>query len=290
MKTPDEIKNELAIKGYCVIPNILTPEEIEYSKLCFENWMSSIPNFNRFHNTVNSHGICKYHRAGHTRHAWFIRTRPAVKDVFKKIWETDKLIVSYDGCCFISKKNKKKTLHWTHTDQAPNLKGMHCYQGFVSLTNNKERTLVVYEGTHLLHEKYFKDRNIESNNNWQVLEKDYVESIKHLKRVLHVPAGSLVLWESRTFHQNQYGAPESEERMVQYVCYIPRNHIKNTEAIQEKRKRYFKDQRTTTHWPAPVHVNNLQPQTYGDKNLEIEYNELKSSNLNDLMGEINQLI
>ena len=32
MKTSDEIKNELKIKGYCIIPDILTPEEIEYSK------------------------------------------------------------------------------------------------------------------------------------------------------------------------------------------------------------------------------------------------------------------
>ena len=285
MKTSDEIKNELATKGYCIVPNILTPEEIEYSKLCFQGWKDSIENFNNVHNLINHSGIIRYHNIGHTRHAWFIRTRPNVKNIFKNLWATDDLIVSYDGSCYISKKNKNPTTFWTHTDQAPNLKGLHCYQGFVSLTDNKERTLVVYEGTHLLHEQYFKDRNIESDNNWQILEEEYVDSISHLKKVLEVPTGALVLWDSRTFHQNQYGVPESEERMVQYVCYIPRDHIKNTTYNQNIRIKYFNERRTTSHWPAPVTAVSLQP-----KNFEIDYESLPISSLNDLMGEIELII
>ena len=153
------------------------------------------------------------------------------------------------------------------------------------MTENKERTLVVYEGTHLLHEQYFKDRNIESDNNWQILEKKYVDSISHLKKVLHVPAGGLVLWDSRTFHQNQYGKPESEERIVQYVCYIPRDHIKNTLYNQNKRIKYFKERRTTSHWPAPIKLVPLQPNDF-----EIDYRTLPFSNLNDLMDKIEDLI
>lgn len=285
MKTNDEIKNELETKGYCIVPDILSPNEVEYSKLSFQNWMNSIENFDIIHDMINPSGIIKYHNIGHTRHAWFIRTRPQVKNVFKAIWNSDDLIVSYDGSCYISNKNKNETTFWTHTDQAPNLKGFHCYQGFVSLTENKERTLVVYEGTHLLHEQYFKDRNIESDNHWQILEKDYIDSLSHLKKVLHVPAGSLVLWDSRTFHQNQYGAPESEERMVQYVCYFPRNHIKNTTYTQRKRRHYFHEKITTSHWPAPVNVVPLQPNYF-----EIDYEILDPVNLNDLMGEIETLI
>jgi len=285
MKTPDEIKNELATKGYCIVANILTPEEIEYSKLCFQAWKDSIPNFNDIHNIINHSGIIKYHNIGHTRHAWFIRTKLNVINIFKTLYNTNDLIVSYDGSCYISNKNKNETTFWTHTDQAPNLKGFQCYQGFVSLTENKERTLVVYEGTHLLHEQYFKDRNIESDNNWQILEKKYVDSISHLKKVLHVPAGALVLWDSRTFHQNQYGKPESEERIVQYVCYIPRDHIKNTLYNQNKRVKYFKERRTTSHWPAPIKLVPLQPNDF-----EIDYRTLPFSNLNDLMDKIEDLI
>ena len=285
MKTIDEIKYELEAKGYCIVPNILTPDEVEYSKLCFQAWKNSIPDFNDIHNLINHSGIIKYHNIGHTRHAWFIRTRINVKNIFKTLWNTNNLIVSYDGSCYISNKNKKMTTFWTHTDQAPNLKGFQCYQGFVSLTENKERTLVVYEGSHHLHEQYFKDRNIESDNNWQILDKDYIDSISHLKKVLHVPAGSLVLWDSRTFHQNQYGEPESEERIVQYVCYFPRDHIKNTLYNQNIRKKYFKERRTTTHWPAPIKPVPIQPNYF-----EIDYDLLPVDNLQDLMGEIETLI
>lgn len=285
MKTHDEIKNELATKGFCIVPNILSPEEIEYSKLCFQAWKDSIPNFNDIHNIINHSGIIRYHNIGHARHAWFIRTRLNVINIFKTLYNTNDLIVSYDGSCYISNKNKDETTHWTHTDQAPNLKGFQCYQGFVSLTENKERTLVVYEGTHLLHEQYFKDRNIESDNNWQILEKKYVDSISHLKKVLHVPAGALVLWDSRTFHQNQYGKPESEERIVQYVCYFPRDHIKNTLYNQNKRVKYFNERRTTSHWPAPIKLVPLQP-----NDLEIDYKTLPVSNLNDMIGKIEDLI
>ena len=81
---------------------------------------------------------------------------------------------------------------------------MECYQGFVSLTNNKERTLVVYEGSHLIHKKYFEERDNNGSKNWNLICHDFLESIKDTKKVLNVKAGSLVLWDSRTFHQNQY--------------------------------------------------------------------------------------
>ena len=61
------------------------------------------------------------------------------------------------------------------------------------------------------------------------------------RRVMHIPAGALVLWESRTFHQNQYSKPNSEERLIQYVCYLPKksrnkhyNYDKNKSHILKK--------------------------------------------------------
>ena len=167
---------------------------------------------------------------------------------------------------------------------------LQCYQGLVSLTSNKERTLVVYEGSHKLHASYFKDRGIDHANNWNLIEKEYLAEISDRKKVLSIPAGSLVLWDSRTFHQNQYGTPDSEERIVQYVCYLPRNHPKNTLAVQKKRELYFKDKRTTSHWPCPIKVNGLQPQTYGDTSKTIDYSSLTSPQLEDFMGEIKKLI
>jgi hypothetical protein len=281
---------DLREKGYAVIPGILTEAEIDEAKQQFTSWRKSIPNHDFIHSACDPHGIYKFHEAGHQRHAWNIRTNPKVQEVFKMLWKTDDLIVSFDGSCYIPKEWKKQDKIWTHTDQCPDKNGLECYQGFVALTENKERTFMVYEGSHLLHEKYFKDREITGTNNWQLIEHSYLDEIQDRKRILHVPAGAMVLWDSRSFHQNRYGKPESEERMVQYVCYLPRNHRKNTKAIQTKREKYFTERRTTSHWPCPVHVNSKQPVTYGNANRLIDYGVLTRPDLEDLMPEIKKIL
>ena len=274
-----DITLELENKGYCIVPNILSNEEITEAKQLFYTWQKDIPNHDKIHNIINPHGIYKYHQSGHQEHAWYIRTRPKVIEVYKKLWKCEDLVVSFDGSCYISKDMKKENNIWTHTDQAPNSKGIKCYQGFVSLTSNKERTLVVYEGSHLYHEKYFEEKEIKSSKNWQLIDHETLSQMSAKKKVLNVPAGALVLWDSRTFHQNQYGAPRSEERIVQYVCYLPKNDKKNTKNQQEKRKKYFEEMRTTSHWSYPIKVNGTQPQTYGNKDRLIDYSKLKIPNL-----------
>lgn len=286
----DNIKNSLETNGYCVIKNILNENEIDTALNLFRKWQKTIKNHDFLHNTIDPHGIYKFHEIGHQEHSWYIRTNPKIIDIFKKIWNTNELVVSFDSTCFISKNCNKKDSIWTHTDQAPNLTGLKCYQGFVSLTSNKERSLIVYKGSHKLHKKYFEDRNICNSKTWNKIDSDYLESIKDKKIILNVPSGSLVLWDSRTFHQNQYGKPFSEERIVQYVSYLPKNNPNNNNNIIKKRKKYFDDRRTTTHWAYPIRVNPKQPQTYGDKTKLINYDELVKPNLENYMETILTLI
>jgi ectoine hydroxylase-related dioxygenase (phytanoyl-CoA dioxygenase family) len=284
------VQRNLELVGYCVVPNVLSEEEVRQAKEMFYSWQKTIPNHDKLHSKIDPHGIYKHHEVGHQQHAWFIRTRPKVQEVFKSLWKCQKLIVSFDGSCYISKENQQKDNIWTHTDQAPNSKNFECYQGFVALTENKERTLVVYEGSHLLHKKYFEDRGINSSKNWNLIDHQTLEELADKKKILHIPAGALVLWDSRTFHQNQYGKPKSEERIVQYVCFLPDNHPKNNNAMKTKRKRYFLTRRTTSHWPAPIRVNGLQPQNWGDESLKIDYNELKKPDLESMMDTIKSLL
>jgi ectoine hydroxylase-related dioxygenase (phytanoyl-CoA dioxygenase family) len=281
-----DIKSDLEEKGYCVIEDVLSEEEVGIAKDEFYTWLNANPKMKATHNKISPHGIFKFHKAGHTRHAWYIRTRPAVQNVFKTIWNTDELVVSYDGCCWISKDVNKKDNIWTHTDQAPVKKGLKCYQGFVALTDNTTRTLVVYEGSHKLHEKYAEDRNLTSTKDWLLIDHDYLQEIQDLKRVLEVKAGSLVIWDSRTFHQNQYGSPE--ERIVQYVSFLPKTG--RSQKMKEKREKYFIERRTTSHWAYPVKVNSLQPQTYGNNEMLIDYVEVADANLDDMLSEIEKLI
>jgi ectoine hydroxylase-related dioxygenase (phytanoyl-CoA dioxygenase family) len=281
--------DELAENGYCVIENVLTAEEVETSIKYFREWFSSHPQIAGLHSKISPHGIFKYHEVGQQRHAWYIRTRPNVQNVFKNIWKTDEVVVSFDGCCYIPADCKKKDGVWTHTDQAPTKKGLKCIQGFVALTDNTERTLVVYEGSHKLHEEYAKEYNLTSTKDWLLIEQNYLDKISDKKRVLNVKAGSLVLWDSRTFHQNQYGAKDNnEERIVQYVSYLPRCNL--TKKMLEKRQKYFADKRTTSHWAYPVKVNGQQPQNYGNALLKINYSELIAPKLEDLIEDINKIL
>ena len=280
---------ELAENGYCVIEDIITAEEVENAVGYFREWFTSHPQIEGVHSKISPHGIIKYHEVGHQKHAWYIRTRPNVANVFKDIWQTDDVVVSYDGCCYIPPDCKKKDKTWTHTDQAPIKKGLKCIQGFVALTSNTERTLVVYEGSHRLHEEYAKEYALTSSKDWLLIEQEYLDRISDKRRVLDIKAGSLVLWDSRTFHQNQYGdGSKHEERIVQYVSYLPRNKL--PKKMLEKRQKYFAEKRTTSHWAYPVKVNGLQPQNYGNKTLVINYGELVEPSLGDLLEDIVKLI
>ena len=287
MSSYDAEISELSEKGYCVIENILTAEEVATAIGYFREWFSSHPQIEAVHSKISPHGIIKFHEVGQQRHAWYIRTRKNVQNVFKEIWKTDEIVVSFDGCCYIPADCKKKDNIWTHIDQAPIKKGLKCIQGFVALTDNTERTLVVYEGSHKLHEEYAKEYNLTSTKDWLLIEHNYLDKISDKKRVLNVKAGSLVLWDSRTFHQNQYGNI-NEERIVQYVSYLPRCNL--TKKMLEKRQKYFTDKRTTSHWAYPVKVNGKQPQNYGDAKLKINYSELVEPKLEDLIEEITKII
>lgn len=286
----NSVKSDLETNGYCIVPNILTEEQVQEYLQDFKIWQKTLPNHDKFHKMFDPNGIYKFHRAGHTRSAWKIRTNSNIQDIFKTIWNTEELVVSFDGACYISKDCKKPNKIWTHTDQAPTDSSLKCYQGLVSLTSNKQRTLVVYEGSHKLHESYFKERGINDNKNWQFIDHDYLEEIKDKKKILDIPAASLVLWDSRTFHQNQNGEPNSEERIVQYVSYLPKNGKKNTPSMQKKRLKYLEDQRTTSHWAYPIKVNGLQPRLYGNTDFKVDYDKLEKTDLSDLMDGIMKIV
>ena len=284
------IENELRTKGYVVIPNVLTPEEVEIATTKFDAWRASIPDHDYIHNACDPHGIYKYHSVGQQDHAWYIRTREGVQKPFRQIWNEDELIVSFDGSCYIPKENKKVNTCWTHTDQAANKIGTECFQGVVGLTPNKYRTLVGYEGSHLLHEEYFKSKGDTSSKNWNIIDEDYLETIADKMRILEIPAGGMAMWDSRTFHQGRYDNINQEERKVQYVSFMPKNHKSHTEANKKKRLKYFTQLRTTSHWACPVKVNSKQPVPYGNPRRVINYDILKKPELDYLKDEINKIL
>ena len=80
--------------------------------------------------------------------------------------------------------------------------------------------------------------------------------------------------------------PKSDEYNI---CFLPRSHPSNTAAVA-KRKRAITERRTTSHWPAPIYVNGLQPNTWGDDSKKIDYSKVPKTDLSSLMPEIEKII
>ena len=311
----ESYQKDLIEKGYAIIPGVLNQSEIDNYTRDFTHWKKTISD--DFHKKVSPHGIFKYHEVGHQKFAWTIRLNKNVQNVFKKLWSTEELVVSFDGYCHIPKTWKNKDNIWTHCDQDGKIDDLECYQGFVSMTDNEERTFVVYEGSHKIQYTYLKEhkeqkikelnakledgsisevfhtkelKKIKKNTAWNLIDHAYLREIEDQKRVLKVKKGDMVIWDSRAFHQNQYGKPESEERLVQYISFLPKNGKGNTESMKKKRRKYFNEKRTTSHWAYPIRVNGLQPQTYGDRSRMIDYESLPTIELDDLEEKIIELL
>ena len=182
-------------KGYVIIPNVYNQDEINDYWYEFNKWMSIVPNLNYLHNVIDFNGIFKHHQVGHQRFAWQARTNPKILNIFKKLWNTDDLVTSFDGCCYYPSNYENSPTYWTHSDQSSLKKGLNCYQSFLSLTNNCERTLIIYEATHKCHQSYFKTMGIEEPRDWNIIDENYlINNHMEKQRFLNVKAGDLVIW------------------------------------------------------------------------------------------------
>ena len=243
----DDVKKDINENGFYIFYDVLLKDEIIEAKKMFYIWKDSLPK----DTPTQPFGIYRYHEAGHQEHAWYIRTRPKVQDIFKRLLNTNKLIVSFDGCCH----NQSETNFYPKQRQE-----LQCYQGFVPLTDNIVTLVVVKKKKY----KFFKD--------------------KYDRIPLKLPAGCIVVWDSIVFHQN---VTESEESIIQYICYLPKNHKKNTKAQRAKRVRCFNERRTTSYSPCPIKVNPLQPNLIKKK---IDYSALRTPDLDRFMDDIMELI
>lgn len=219
--------------------------------------------------------LIQHFSVGHMQWCWDIRQNEKVANVFSKLYNVKKedLLTSFDGFSvhFPPEKTKRGWFrnNWIHTDQSSFKLGKQCIQGFVSLydVNEFDATLCVLEKSHNFHEKFFKDNEIEEKKDWYKLEPEhykYFEDLGCEKVGIKCKSGSIVLWDSRTFHQGIEPKKERKKenfRLISYVCMTPRNL--STQKQLEKKKKAFNDLRMTTHWPHKVKLFPKNPRTYG---------------------------
>lgn len=142
-----------------------------------------------------------------------------------------------------------------HTDQRGEIQGRDCVQGFINFytINPGDATLMILEGSHKHHASFFNDTGISRNQDFLRVpndEYDYFYSRSCEEHRVFAGEGSLVLWDSRTFHQGAKALRERSEanfRLVAYVCMTPR--YRATEQELEKKRNTLDRMQNTSHVP-----------------------------------------
>lgn len=278
----DNINNYLDNHGVAVIPNILSDDEcIQFrneiwdelgyvSKNRFD--INNLDTWNEFYNfNPYQSMLLHYYSLGHMQPIWNIRQHPNVIKVFEKIWnvKVDELLVSFDGLSIHlppEKTNRGYHLEdWFHTDQSSKKIGKHCIQGLINLypVNNGDATLSIIENSHLYHESFFKDKQIENKSDWYRLKNNDIYYFKNCEQyAVKADSGSMILWDSRTFHQGMGSIQNREKenfRMVIYITMMPKSTIKNPKTLI-KRYKAFKNLKLTSHWANSVFTFPKKPE------------------------------
>jgi hypothetical protein len=225
-----------------------------------------------------------------------LRFHPATRALFARVFGTSDLLVSFDAASVHLPRPGKGYFRksWIHTDAGPGnahleTEDAQCVQAQVVLNTAREcdGTLLVYDGSHKLWQAYFDKfpppSAAEGRKDWQRINEEDPAQVEFFSGCAKVrvaaPAGSVVLWYSRTFHcgaeplKDRPALPDGSLpiRMVSYVCMMPRPALPATPSaarallklLTRRRQIYDKDgkgtdPRSSTHHP-------LRPRTFGRK-------------------------
>jgi hypothetical protein len=278
--TLDTVHSTLDKFGVAVIPGILSEKEcIQYRTDIWKSVNHIYPEFNiedqttwkKFYNLLPLHSmLIQHYSIGHIQPVWDIRTHDNVVKVFKTLHKTDDLLISYDGISIGLPPEKTgrgwyRGNDWMHTDQSP-LNPTWCIQGLVNLypVLKNDSTLTICEGSHKYHQEFLKSIGKgDEKDDWIKLTPDEKALLvkKHKQFCVEAPIGSMILWDSRTFHQGIEPQPRVKEnfRMVVYTCLRPKSQF--DKRTLTKREKAFKELRLTNHWG--THLFPKSPRTYG---------------------------
>lgn len=216
---------------------------------------------------------------GHAQYLWELRQNPQVVAIFASLYgvAAKDLLVSFDGASFhLPHENTGRGAFrgntWFHTDQRLSDSTPMCVQSWVTGLDVRpgDATLTVLRGSHAHHAEFatlFHHDHIKED--WYKLasqaELDWFVHTKGCERVsITCPAGSLVLWDSRTMHAGQESMTwraQPSFRIIGYLCYVPRTRA--TAAQLKKKRAAYEARRTTSHWPERVKLFGKNPRTYG---------------------------
>ena len=237
----------------------------------------------------NIHGIIKNYNIGHAQFVWDVRDEDNIVSFFAKYWQTEDLLVSFDGACIIRGSAAGDRSKWAHTDQAPVLKIKHgnqkavlvrdfdCVQGLLNLRpcGPNDGGLVVWKGSHKGHQQFFTDKGEmtieelkkagtkneaaswkDSGNNWYKLDHDNDVDKAHLEKYERVKVccdpGDFIVWYSRTIHYAEaIDSKKNLNLMAHRMCtYVCMLPRRfASDSDLRRKKEALNNLRTTSHWP-----------------------------------------
>ncbi len=230
--------------------------------------------------------LIQHYGLGHAEFVWALRQNPKLHFVFSQLYGTkaEDLLVSFDGVAIhmppeTTGKGSFIGNTWYHTDQRFSDSSFSCVQGWVTALDVRpgDATLTVLRGSHAHHAEFAQRFGHGAlKKDWYKLasqeELDFFIVEKGCRPVsIACPAGSLVLWDSRTMHAGQEPLikerAEPNFREIVYLCYLPRSAA--TEKDLAKKRDAFLKLRMTSHWPQKPMLFGLSPQTYGGPKPEV---------------------
>lgn len=288
--TKENLRETINTFGVAIIPNVLDTNECnqfinetwDYFEHITQTWendyeridRSNIATYKSFYKLYPSHSMLYQHfNIGHSQALWNVRQNPKIIDIFTKFWNTSDLIVSFDGMSFsppheITKRGYYKNNMWFHTDQSFQLDQFESIQSWVTAYDVEEgdSTLYILENSHMFHSEFAKIIR-EKKNFYKLSQSEldfYIEKNCTPTKIV-CPAGSLVLWDSRTIHCGTEALKTRTKmnfRCVAYLCYMPRQL--SSQNNLKKRANAFENLRTCNHNSIKTKLFSKEPHTYGN--------------------------
>ncbi|KAE9989013.1 hypothetical protein EG328_003330 [Venturia inaequalis] len=261
-------RDDLFRDGYVVVSGVLEQGKCDKYIQDMFSWLEKFPyGFDRNNKETWTEEHLPTHMKGgmyhgysvqHERFMWEARQEPKVIEAFSKLWDTDELLVSFDGMNLtLPSPNRAASEPWPHVDQSPLRVGLQCVQGILNFAPNgpKDGGLIVMQGSHAFTQEFFKTHaGVSGRKSWGPADwfgfepsevKWFEDKGCKLTKVCAQP-GDLILWDSRTVHYNVL--PETQNlRALIYLCYTPTSFAA-PEDLAAKAK-YFDEFKGTTHWP-----------------------------------------
>lgn len=276
------ISKELKENGYAVVENVLSRDEIEQARDLFWEWLDSLgtgiirddsSTWKNDNWPGDIRGFLGTNRISQSKFVWHLRSKGQIKDIFAKIWGTNDLLCSMDYViCWRpwwlqDEENWDPEVEGLHVDQNPvSKRGFHCVQGMLNLYDVTEETggLEIVPRSHTDEiQDYLANYYGKNRGDWCPFPKADKKYYNHIQnneaKLITVPAGSFILWDSRLIHAGKVGSGKelNEEddkdtyiseltRLSVPICMMPREKV--SDRVQKQRAMAFFEGKVMSHW------------------------------------------